>query len=108
MRKFVYILFVTLLLASLSVSAFASVMAEPCDLCSIGTITKRYTEYGQWRTFTTATACSHGNPTDYADIHQRRTVTDIYACDNCSYSLENDLGYEYRVYCQYLGKYIYS
>lgn len=53
-RNFVYFLFVTLLLASLSVSAFASVMAEPCDL-------------------------------------QRRTVTDIYICDNCSCSFENFL-----------------
>ena len=107
MRKVMCVFFAFLLLFSLSVSAFAAVQAEQCERCNIGTIRKTRTVYGEWREYDSDT-CSHGDPFHYTDILERRTETAIYKCDNCVYSYELDLGYQYRTHCLYKGVYYYN
>lgn len=106
MRKLVCIVLTLGLLAALSVSSFAAILAEPCDKCSIGTIRMTDTLYGAWRSYDSDT-CGHGDPFHYTDIFERRTETAVYECDNCIYSYEVFLGYEYRTYCNYKGRYYY-
>lgn len=103
MRKLICVFLAIFLMAALSMSAFAAVMAEPCEACGQGTISHRQTIYGVWRDYS-STTCEHGSPFYHTDVTQRRTYTYVYKCDNCSFEEEIFMGYQYQICCGYTGK----
>ncbi len=76
-----------------------SLLAEPCDECGEGTVRKVDVQRGEWMTYG-HDFCSHSDYEGPVDLLQKRTVTDVYRCDSCSYGFLVFLGYDYAVYCQ--------
>ena len=104
-KRFVAVLLVFSMIASLSFSASAaeySLQFEDCDVCYAGKITKVEEYQTQWVATGTASVCEHGGSLVYTDREESCVYVATYECDNCGYGYQMT-STRYRTWCNYLG-----
>ena len=104
-KRFVAVLLVFSMIASLSFSASAaeySLQFEDCDVCGAGRITEIDEYQTPWVATGDSWVCEHGGHLRYTDREESSVCVFTHECDNCGYGYQTSVTY-YRTWCNYLN-----